>query len=97
MKWGPITDTQHFWIMSPITIPVLIISAPVLIPTLTAAFVMSWVLSRIFPPLPWRVWFAWHPVKLSTNDSWIWLEKVNKRRQSFCHTLYGPLRADDLV
>lgn len=30
----------------------------------------------------WQRWFAWYPVKLQEENTWVWLEYVD--RQMFC-------------
>ncbi len=28
----------------------------------------------------WNLWFAWHPVLLRESNTWVWLERLYRRR-----------------
>lgn len=39
---------------------------------------------KVIAQKDWHEWYAWYPVKLSSNDKWpetVWLEKIYRRRR----------------
>ena len=41
-------------------------------------------IKKIIAEKDWHEWYAWYPVKLTTNNKWpetVWLEKIYRRRQ----------------
>lgn len=38
----------------------------------------------------WSPWFAWHPIKLTETETWVWLENIERKfvRKYSCMFMY---------